>query len=520
MSTTFPTTKQTIPNPTATDLLENASPTLDHDYQHATINDTVEALEDKVGIDGSVVTTSHSYKLALITGANQAVSTDGTGQTLTNITLTNPQMNFGGDATGDMYYRSALGTTARLPIGTAGQIIQTSVAGIPEWTSNPSAADASTTVKGVVEEATQAEVIAGTATGGTGARLFVNPSTLISSLTSIIPSVADISLPAGETITAGQAVYLGYYQTGSAISYDNKNIFSDSWSGTSTPISNSFTVGNNSNRVLIVSFGSDFAAGGVGSVSAISYGGVPMTLLQSSSANIEGGLFYLVNPTVGANNLTYTVTSGAGPNNGKIAVQVYSIYNATYSTSNKAVTSQTSITEVIPTYGDCIGFAFKGGNPGSATQTSNELTNNTQSGNDTRLGYFSGISDIIDVGGSSSITFNPGTYSTYDQIYSISFTPANAPTTGYAKLATASNAYLGTTDRYVKFLGFATTSASVTQTVYIKTDGYVSGLSGLSTNSLYYLSNTKGAVATSAGTNSKKIGIALSATTLLMKDSI
>lgn len=520
MSTTFPTTKQTIPNPTATDLLENASPTLDHDYQHATINDTVEALEDKVGIDGSVVTTSHSYKLALITGANQAVSTDGTGQTLTNITLTNPQMNFGGDATGDMYYRSALGTTARLPIGTAGQIIQTSVAGIPEWTSNPSAADASTTVKGVVEEATQAEVIAGTATGGTGARLFVNPSTLISSLTSIIPSVADISLPAGETITAGQAVYLGYYQTGSAISYDNKNIFSDSWSGTSTPISNSFTVGNNSNRILVVSFGSDFSSGGVGSVASISYGGVPMTPLQSSSAGIEGGLFYLVNPTVGANNLTYTVTSAGGGYTGRIAVQVYSIYNATYSTSNKAVTSQTSITEVIPTYGDCIGFAFKGGAPGSATQTSSELPNNNQSGNNTRLGYFSGMSDIIDVGGSSSITFNPGTYSTYDQIYSISFTPVNAPTTGYAKLATASNAYLGTTDRYVKFLGFATTSASVTQTVYIKTDGYVSGLSGLSTNSLYYLSNTKGAVATSAGTNSKKIGIALSATTLLMKDSI
>lgn len=178
MSTTFPTTKQTIPNPTATDLLENASPTLDHDYQHATINDTVEALEDKVGIDGSVVTTSHSYKLALITGANQAVSTDGTGQTLTNITLTNPQMNFGGDATGDMYYRSALGTTARLPIGTAGQIIQTSVAGIPEWTANPAAADASTTVKGVSELATLAETLARTTTGGTGAKLVVTPDNL------------------------------------------------------------------------------------------------------------------------------------------------------------------------------------------------------------------------------------------------------------------------------------------------------------------------------------------------------
>jgi hypothetical protein len=37
--------------------------------------------------------------------------------------------------------------------------------------------NASTTVRGVVEEATQAEVSAGAATGGSGARLFINPST-------------------------------------------------------------------------------------------------------------------------------------------------------------------------------------------------------------------------------------------------------------------------------------------------------------------------------------------------------
>jgi hypothetical protein len=40
------------------------------------------------------------------------------------------------------------------------------------------APDASTTVKGIVEEATQAEVAAGTAAGSTSARLFTNPSTL------------------------------------------------------------------------------------------------------------------------------------------------------------------------------------------------------------------------------------------------------------------------------------------------------------------------------------------------------
>ncbi len=38
------------------------------------------------------------------------------------------------------------------------------------------AADASTTVKGIVEEATQAEIIAGTAAGATGAQLFINPT--------------------------------------------------------------------------------------------------------------------------------------------------------------------------------------------------------------------------------------------------------------------------------------------------------------------------------------------------------
>ena len=52
--------------------------------------------------------------------------------------------------------------------------------------------NASTTTKGIVEEATQAEVDAGTAAGGTGARLFVNPSTLNKS-----------SFTAQENLTAG-----------------------------------------------------------------------------------------------------------------------------------------------------------------------------------------------------------------------------------------------------------------------------------------------------------------------------
>lgn len=183
MATTYPTTKQSIPNPTGTDLLENASATLDHDYQHSTENDTIEALQDKVGIDGDPNVDSFDYKLSDIASGEKAVSTDASGQTVTDITLTDPQFNFGSDATGDMYYRNSSGVTDRLPIGTSGQILQTSAGGIPEWIANPAASNASTTVKGVVEEATLAETLARTGTGGTGARTFVSPTNLTTVLT-------------------------------------------------------------------------------------------------------------------------------------------------------------------------------------------------------------------------------------------------------------------------------------------------------------------------------------------------
>jgi len=160
MSTSFPNSKQSIPNPTSTDLLENADNTLDHDYQHSTLNDTIEALQDKVGIDGSAVTTSHDYKLSGVTGSDKAVSKTGT-ETLTNKTLTAPQINFGSDATGDLIYRTGAGVTARLPIGSTNQILAVQ-SGIPTWIANPSASAASDTVAGIVELATTAETTTGT----------------------------------------------------------------------------------------------------------------------------------------------------------------------------------------------------------------------------------------------------------------------------------------------------------------------------------------------------------------------
>lgn len=87
MATNFPTSLDVLPNPTSTSKVNNATYDLKHSVQHGNVNDAVEALEAKVGINGSTVTTSHDYKLSGVTGADKAVSLTGT-ETLTNKSLT------------------------------------------------------------------------------------------------------------------------------------------------------------------------------------------------------------------------------------------------------------------------------------------------------------------------------------------------------------------------------------------------------------------------------------------------
>ena len=57
MPTNFPTSLDTLTNPTSTDAMNSA--TVPHASQHANLNDAVEALEAKVGVNGSAVTSSN-----------------------------------------------------------------------------------------------------------------------------------------------------------------------------------------------------------------------------------------------------------------------------------------------------------------------------------------------------------------------------------------------------------------------------------------------------------------------------
>ena len=66
------------------------------------------------------------------------------------------------------------------------------------------------------------------------------------------------------------------------------------------------------------------------------------------------------------------------------------------------------------------------------------------------------------------------------------------------------------------FIGFATESFNTDETGYVALTG-IDTQSGLTTGYTYYLSNTSGAIATSAGSQSRKVGLAISATELLIK---
>lgn len=110
----------------------------------------------------------------------------------------------GGTMTGALILNTSAPSTA-LQAASKGYVDGVAIAGAP---------DASTTVKGIVEEATAAEVIAGTATGATGARLFINPSTAGGLVPAgLVLPYAGTSAPSGWLLCDGSAVSRTTYAT-------------------------------------------------------------------------------------------------------------------------------------------------------------------------------------------------------------------------------------------------------------------------------------------------------------------
>jgi len=179
MSTLFPNNLDD-----ATSLPVEAASTalsVNHVTAHQNVQDAIEAIEAKVGVDSSAVTTSHDYKLSAVTGSDKALKSGTSTQSVTGLTLASPKITVGSDAVGDLHYVSNVdGTQSRLAKGNDNQILKMNGTAL-NWEDEITTVNASTTAAGIVELATSAEITAGTATGGTGAALVVTPDALLAS---------------------------------------------------------------------------------------------------------------------------------------------------------------------------------------------------------------------------------------------------------------------------------------------------------------------------------------------------
>lgn len=194
-----------------------------------------------------------------------------TTQTLTNKTLTSPQINFGSDANGDLIYRNGSGVTARLPIGSTDQIL-TVVGGVPAWQANAAASDSSTTVKGVVELATLAETLARTTTGGTSAKLVVTPDNLTTVQTYDYAADAVGTDAYAITVTPAPTAYV----TGQTFTFK---------AGTANTGACTLNVNSLGAKTIKKNYNSDLATGDIlaNQIVQVTYDGTNMQLVSPSS---------------------------------------------------------------------------------------------------------------------------------------------------------------------------------------------------------------------------------------------
>lgn len=319
------------------------------------------------------------------------------------------------------------------------------------------------------------------------------------------------SFTAGENITAGDAVSIGLYNPGAAITFDNEDsvVVTGIPSGSQTTTLSSFVVANQTNRVLLVSVS---MIGPTNDIQSATYDGVSMTKVTSNQSTGGGGnmaLFYLFAPNIGTADVVVT-TNATGT--GQMVIIAQSFYNVDQSVDsfNKAASDSVTLTPVADGVVGVTAFAKPSGD--AITPGDNAL-NNTSSNGNASLNLAMGNSGII--------------FPNKDTISTASGSPTGSMVIGLAPLSTqqfavvksdASNVVNSANNKlYEGFIGFADETITAGNDILIRDYGIDNNQSGLVAGSEYFLSDTPGEISLSAGTNSKKIGIAISATEIKIK---
>lgn len=326
-----------------------------------------------------------------------------------------------------------------------------------------------------------------------------------------------------EEVIAIRDAVLSYYYHPEPILYDSKNIVAGATTTSGGTVSVPLTVGNNANRVLVAFVTYEVAFGG-GAIT-LTWAGDALTQVDSVILNSNQQRAYsytLFAPTVGVNTLQVNF-----PNSGQAytySISVYSYYKVSQSGIETSAIGDgglfgaqnvsNSVTTVTP--GALAVSALSNWEPsGNLPSGSVAINDNTQSMS-TKPNMYTGDTGAILMPGTVFTT--SGTDNT-NVAATIVLAPATPAISGYLSKTSASSVASPLLNKYTTFAGFAGNAANQGEIVSLIHSGVVSGFSGLIVGRTYYLSNTGGAISITAGSNSRKVGVAITTTDLLITNN-
>ena len=313
-----------------------------------------------------------------------------------------------------------------------------------------------------------------------------------------------LSTAVGPSLTTGQAVAFAPFQTDGGIKIDT--------SGTGTGNSVSLTIGANSNRGL-VAFIEAGAAGAT--LNSASFNGAALTIVDTFNTNGNANIYscYLNAPSTGTHNLTISLSTGSA------VLTYYSIYNVAQTSQPEAHSGVTyTDTGASTTLNTISNGAMVFSALTAATGTGTGSFENHQTVNAVTAIHSYDSGPVFP--GATTITLtHPTTAGNQQGTLMLSIAPASAVTYSVQLASAATPTLQQYFNLYTGFVGFAAANISAGATGNIATSGIASGFSGLTPGLQYFLSNTPGAISLSTGTNSRKVGIAISTTQLAINNN-
>lgn len=326
-------------------------------------------------------------------------------------------------------------------------------------------------------------------------------------------SNTQISLTAGASIIAGQALHISpYVQSDGGVLLDNQITVVPG--GVNNPTT-SFTVENNTNRVLLVM--TQCQSGGT---TAVTYNGVGMTEIATIGSVVK--VYKLVAPSTGANTLSITGTL-------VLSYAIASYYNIDQAINvevlNSGNSSFTITSSTINSYLHVFGarYATSSGTMFFQNGINTKYTQNSVTSLNsftTNSNYAALIANYGITNETQAITINDnlitggaGTVIHYG--FACFLKPVTTSYNVGVLKTNTTQALLN--EPLIDFIGFANATTALGETCIVNTTGVITGLSGLTAGKKYYLKNTDGTIGTTRGTYGKLIGVALSTTTLLVQ---